>query len=96
MLWKSLLIIYRLIGILYNLIIYSISVIFKLNLSSKTFFLAIYSFVLNPFTSIISELPFLWKTIKSALYFKLGAKIKVGWIQKPSISFAFNFNFNSQ
>ena len=31
-----------------------ISVIFKLNLSSNTFFLAIYSFVLNPFTSIIS------------------------------------------
>ena len=36
---------------------YDISVIFNLNLSSNTFFLAIYSFVLKPLTSIISCVP---------------------------------------
>ena len=40
--------------IIFLILFIYISVIFKLNLSSNTFFFAIYSFVLKPFTSIIS------------------------------------------
>ena len=78
-----------------DIVFYSISVIFNVNLSSKTFFFAIYSLVLYPLTSITSVELSGWKTIKSALYFKPGAKIKVGWRQNPLISFACNFSFSS-
>ena len=71
----------------YNLL-YSISVIVKLYLSSKTFFFAMYSLVLYPLTSIISVELSLLKTIKSALYFNPGASMKVGCKQKPFICFA--------
>ena len=70
--------------------------IFKLNLSSNTFFLAIYSLVLNPLTSITSVVLFLLKIIKSALYFNPGAKIKIGCKQNPFISSDLSLNFNSQ